>query len=218
MHMNSQPSRLKKLAVTSLILGFLFVIMTILILTDHIDWFDNAVISAVQGMETGWLTTIMKFFTFLGSSLMASILSVLAFVFLMVVLKHRRELILFLVAVGGSEVWNIILKNVIHRARPNTHRLIEVTGFSFPSGHSMAAFALYGALTFLLWRHIPSFGGRVLMIIVGVALTVWIGISRIYLGVHYPSDVFGGYLASATWLMVSIILFEKYWKHQVKAR
>ncbi|MGN7355897.1 phosphatase PAP2 family protein [Paenibacillus sp. SAF-054] len=216
--MNSQPSRLKKLAVTSLILGSLFVIMTILILTDHIAWFDNAVISAVQGMETGWLTTIMKFFTFLGSSLMASILSVLAFVFLMVVLKHRRELILFLVAVGGSEVWNIILKNVIHRARPNTHRLIEVTGFSFPSGHSMAAFALYGALTFLLWRHIPSFGGRVLMIIVGVALTLWIGISRIYLGVHYPSDVFGGYLASATWLMVSIILFEKYWKHQVKAR
>ena len=218
MNMKLQRSRLKKLAVTGLILGLLFVIMTILIVTDHIAWFDTAVISAVQGMETGWLTTWMKFFTFLGSSLMASVLSVLAFIFLMVVMKHRRELILFLVAVGGSEVWNIILKNVIHRARPDTHRLIEVTGFSFPSGHSMAAFALYGALTFLLWRHIPSFGGRVLMIIVGVALTLWIGISRIYLGVHYPSDVFGGYLASATWLMVCIILFEKYWKHPVKAK
>ncbi|GIP27509.1 phosphatidylglycerophosphatase B [Paenibacillus sp. J23TS9] len=210
--MDLQHRRLKKLAMTSLILGILFVIVTTLIVTNHIAWFDNAVISAVQGLETNWLTSVMKFFTFIGSSLMATILSVLAFLFLMVVMKHRRELIMFLVAVGGSEIWNVVLKNIIHRARPNTHRLIEISGYSFPSGHSMAAFSLYGAITFLLWRHIPSFAGRVVMIIVGVVLTLLIGISRIYLGVHYPSDVFGGYLASATWLMISIALFEKYWR------
>ncbi|MEC0238949.1 phosphatase PAP2 family protein [Paenibacillus dokdonensis] len=210
--MDLQHRRLKKLAMTSLILGILFVIVTILIVTSHIAWFDNAVISAVQGLETDWLTTVMKVFTFIGSSLMATILSVLAFLFLMVVMKHRRELIMFLVAVGGSEIWNVVLKNIIQRARPNTHRLIEISGYSFPSGHSMAAFSLYGAITFLLWRHIPSFAGRVVMIIVGVVLTLLIGISRIYLGVHYPSDVFGGYLASATWLMISIALFEKYWR------
>ncbi|MWV43667.1 phosphatase PAP2 family protein [Paenibacillus sp. HJL G12] len=210
--MNLHQNRLRKLTMTSLILGVFFIIMTILIVTNHIAWFDNAVISAVQGMETGWLTSFMKVFTFIGSSLMAVVLSALAFFFLMIVMKHRRELIMFVVAVGGSEIWNLILKNIIQRARPNTHRLIEISGFSFPSGHSMAAFSLYGAITFLLWRHIPSFAGRIAMIIIGVALTLLIGISRIYLGVHYPSDVLGGYLASGTWLMISIVLFEKYWR------
>jgi len=119
---------------------------------------------------------------------------------------------MFLLSVGGSEIWNIIIKNWMQRQRPNTHRLIEISGFSFPSGHSMAAFALYGTLTYLLWRHIPALAGRIAMIVIGVALTLLIGISRIYLGVHYPSDVFGGYLASATWLMLSIYIFEKYWK------
>jgi len=196
----------------SLVLGVLFVIMMVLVGADRIAWFDQSIIDAVQGMENEGLTRIMKGFTFLGSSLVATLLSVIAFLFLWLVLRHRKELLMFLLSVGGSEIWNIIIKNWMQRQRPNTHRLIEISGFSFPSGHSMAAFALYGTLTYLLWRHIPALAGRIAMIVIGVALTLLIGISRIYLGVHYPSDVFGGYLASATWLMLSIYIFEKYWK------
>ncbi|MBJ9991111.1 phosphatase PAP2 family protein [Paenibacillus sp. S28] len=196
----------------SLVLGVLFVIMMVLVGADRIAWFDQSIIDAVQGMENEGLTRIMRGFTFLGSSLVATLLSVIAFLFLWLVLRHRKELLMFLLSVGGSEIWNIIIKNWMQRQRPNTHRLIEISGFSFPSGHSMAAFALYGTLTYLLWRHIPALAGRIAMIVIGVALTLLIGISRIYLGVHYPSDVFGGYLASATWLMLSIYIFEKYWK------
>ncbi|UYO07950.1 phosphatase PAP2 family protein [Paenibacillus sp. PSB04] len=196
----------------SLVLGVLFVIMMVLVGADRIAWFDQSIIDAVQGMENEGLTRIMKGFTFLGSSLVATLLSVIAFLFLWLVLRHRKELLMFLLSVGGSEIWNIIIKNWMQRQRPTTHRLIEISGFSFPSGHSMAAFALYGTLTYLLWRHIPALAGRIAMIVIGVALTLLIGISRIYLGVHYPSDVFGGYLASATWLMLSIYIFEKYWK------
>lgn len=196
----------------SLVLGVLFVIMMVLVGADRIAWFDQSIIDAVQGMENEGLTRIMKGFTFLGSSLVATLLSVIAFLFLWLVLRHRKELLMFLLSVGGSEIWNVIIKNWMQRQRPNTHRLIEISGFSFPSGHSMAAFALYGTLTYLLWRHIPALAGRIAMIVIGVALTLLIGISRIYLGVHYPSDVFGGYLASATWLMLSIYIFEKYWK------
>ncbi|MDR0268433.1 phosphatase PAP2 family protein [Paenibacillus sp.] len=210
--MNLQHSRINKLVTASIIFGVLFAIITVLVVTDHMAWFDDAVISAVQGLENDWLTSMMKFFTFIGSSLMSVIIFVLVFFFLMIVLKHRRELIMFLIAVGGSELWNLILKDIIQRARPNTHRLIEITGFSFPSGHSMGAFSLYGAITYLLWRHIPSFAGRIVMITAGIALTLLIGISRIYLGVHYPSDILGGYVASATWLMISITLFERYCK------
>lgn len=210
--MRANQRRLNKLLVMSLVLGVLFVIMMVLVGADQIAWFDQSIIDAVQGMENEGLTRIMKGFTFLGSSLVATLLSVIAFLFLWLVLRHRKELLMFLLSVGGSEIWNIIIKNWMHRQRPNTHRLIEISGFSFPSGHSMAAFALYGTLTYLLWRHIPALAGRIAMIVIGVALTLLIGISRIYLGVHYPSDVFGGYLASATWLMLSIYFFEKYWK------
>ncbi|GIO61271.1 phosphatase PAP2 family protein [Paenibacillus cineris] len=210
--MRANQGRLNKLLVMSLVLGVLFVIMMVLVGADRIAWFDQSIINAVQGMENEGLTQIMKGFTFLGSSLVATLLSVIAFLFLWLVLRHRKELLMFLLSVGGSEIWNIIIKNWMQRQRPNTHRLIEISGFSFPSGHSMAAFALYGTLTYLLWRHIPSLAGRIAMIVIGVALTLLIGISRIYLGVHYPSDVFGGYLASATWLMLSIYIFEKYWK------
>ncbi|MCM2997254.1 phosphatase PAP2 family protein [Paenibacillus cellulositrophicus] len=210
--MRANQGRLNKLLVMSLVLGVLFVIMMVLVGADRIAWFDQSIINAVQGMENEGLTRIMKGFTFLGSSLVATLLSVIAFLFLWLVLRHRKELLMFLLSVGGSEIWNIIIKNWMQRQRPNTHRLIEISGFSFPSGHSMAAFALYGTLTYLLWRHIPSLAGRIAMIVIGVALTLLIGISRIYLGVHYPSDVFGGYLASATWLMLSIYIFEKYWK------
>nr|WP_260986741.1 phosphatase PAP2 family protein [Paenibacillus terrae] len=210
--MRANQGRLNKLLVMSLVLGVLFVIMMVLVGADRIAWFDQSIIDAVQGMENEGLTRIMRGFTFLGSSLVATLLSVIAFLFLWLVLRHRKELLMFLLSVGGSEIWNIIIKNWMQRQRPNTHRLIEISGFSFPSGHSMAAFAMYGTLTYLLWRHIPALAGRIAMIVIGVALTLMIGISRIYLGVHYPSDVFGGYLASATWLMLSIYIFEKYWK------
>ncbi|MDR9854432.1 phosphatase PAP2 family protein [Paenibacillus sp. VCA1] len=210
--MESRRGPIKIALIAGLVFGVLFIAVTLLIVTGRIAPFDDAVIAAVQGMENDRLTSVMKFFTLLGSSLMAVILSVAAFLFLMIVLKHRRELLMFVVAVGGSEFWNVLLKNLVQRARPNMHRLIEISGYSFPSGHSMGAFSLYGAFAFLLWRHIPAFAGKIAMIVVGVALTLMIGISRIYLGVHYPSDVLGGYLASASWLMFSIALFEKHWR------
>ncbi|MBE9913864.1 phosphatase PAP2 family protein [Paenibacillus donghaensis] len=208
--MNLRRGRPDKLVIISIISGVIFIMIMLLVITNNIAWFDDAIISLVQGLENDRLTSFMKFLSFIGSSLMSVMIFVLVFLFLMIVLKHRRELIMFLVTVGGSELWNLILKNIIQRARPNTHRLVEITGFSFPSGHSMAAFALYGAITFLLWRHIPQYAGRIAMITAGIALTLLIGISRIYLGVHYPSDVIGGYAASATWLMICIVCFRKW--------
>lgn len=74
----------------------------------------------------------------------------------------------------------------------------------------MAAFSLYGVIAFLLWRHLRRRHERVLLIMFAVFMTVGIGWSRIYLGVHYPSDVIGGYMASGAWLMLSICLFQIY--------
>lgn len=104
---------------------------------------------------------------------------------------------------------NHLLKDFFQRERPTIHRLAEEVGYSFPSGHSMAAFALYGAFVYLLWKHVNSRTGRALLAAIGAIIVFAIGISRIYLGVHYPSDVVGGYFASWVWLGLMIESFRK---------
>ncbi|ETI66393.1 phosphatase PAP2 family protein [Neobacillus vireti] len=182
-----------------------------LLISDHkINDFDSDIIAAVQGLESPTLTKVMKFFTFVGSTPVVIILCIFLIFFLYKVLHHRLELILFIFAILGSAVLNQILKQFFHRVRPNFHRLIEISGYSFPSGHAMNAFTVYVILSFLLWRHIPSRWGRSVLIILSVFMVMAIGISRIYLGVHYPSDIIGGYLASGFWLTVAIWFFQFY--------
>lgn len=172
--------------------------------------FDNRIIDYFQSFNTQTLTNIMKFFTFIGSGAVVGSIVVISMVFFYMVLKHRSELVLLVAVVTGSGLLNLLLKIIFHRARPTSNRLIEVNGYSFPSGHSMAAFTLYGILSFLLWKHISSYRGRSLLIIGSTLMIALIGISRIYLGVHYPSDVLGGFLASGTWLLLSIWVYQKY--------
>ncbi len=177
---------------------------------NRIEAFDRTLIDYWQGLENPALTRAMMFFTTIGSGGPVVAITVAIMMFLYFVLKHRRELILFVFALGGSEALNILLKLAFRRERPTFHRLVPESGFGFPSGHSMGAFSLYGVLAFLLWKHIPVWWGRTVLILASCALILAIGISRIYLGVHYPSDVLGGYLASGFWLAASIWTYQKY--------
>jgi undecaprenyl-diphosphatase len=190
------------------ILGFSLI--SLFISDQKINQFDHQVIDYIQGLESIGLTRTMKFFTTIGSAPVVIGLSILLLFFLYKVLHHRLELILFIGTVMGSAILNELLKQFFHRVRPNLHRLIEVGGFSFPSGHAMNAFTVYGVVSFLLWRHIPNRWGRVLLIFVSVGMILSIGISRIYLGVHYPSDIIGGYFASGFWLTTAILFFQFY--------
>ncbi|MDP4164219.1 MAG: phosphatase PAP2 family protein [Bacillota bacterium] len=190
-----------------------FTIVVIFINDKKIIDFDSDIISIVQGWENPLLTSIMKFFTFIGGAPFVIGLSIVLVVFLYKVLKHRLELILFIAAVAGSAVINQVLKQVFHRVRPDLHRLIDIVGYSFPSGHAMNAFTVYGILTFLLWRHISKKWERTLLILFSIFFIFAIGISRIYLGVHFPSDIIGGYFASAFWL-ATIIWFFQYYKEK----
>ena len=176
----------------------------------RIHTFDNQIIAYVQGLESDSWTRFMKLFTWIGSQLPVVVILLATLLFLYFVLHHRSELVFLLVVVGGSALLNLLLKELFRRDRPSLHRLIEETGFSFPSGHSMAAFSLYGAIVFLIWKHIPYLLGRIAVIVIGACLILTIGVSRIYLGVHYPSDVLGGYLISACWLTASIWLYQGY--------
>lgn len=176
--------------------------------------FDSVIISYVQGLETAGLTQIMELFTFIGSAPFVIVLSLIIFVFLYKILHHRRELILFIFVIAGSVSLNYLLKLFFQRARPDLNRLIEISGYSFPSGHAMNAFTFYGILAFLLWRHLPIKFWRGILILFSSSMIFTIGISRVYLGVHYPSDILGGYVASAFWLSFAIYFFESFEKRK----
>ncbi|MGG3470695.1 phosphatase PAP2 family protein [Neobacillus pocheonensis] len=190
------------------VIGFSFI--SLLISDQKIIKFDSWVIQLIQGLESPGLTSMMKTFTFIGSAPFVIILSILLMFFLFKVLHHGIELILFVTAILGSACLNGLLKNIFQRVRPDLHRLIDISGYSFPSGHAMNAFTVYGIITFLLWRHIPTKWGRSILILFSIVMILSIGISRIYLGVHYPSDIIGGYFASGFWLATLIWFFQFY--------
>ena len=95
---------------------------------------------------------------------------------------------------------NVFIKSLVQRPRPEGFRLAVETGFSFPSGHSMAAMAFYGLIVWLIWRYEKDRRQRNLFTIAFGFIILMIGISRIYLGVHYASDVLGGFCAALIWL------------------
>jgi undecaprenyl-diphosphatase len=188
------------------LLGFSF--MAFFVSSNQIIHFDQMIISFITSFESPTMTSVMKIFTFIGSTISIIVLSILILFFLYIVLKHRTELILFIAVIIGANILFASLKLLFHRARPDLHRLIEIGGYSFPSGHATNAFALYGILTFLLWRHISSQSGRIILIFISTLMIIMIGISRIYLGVHYPSDVIAGYFISGFWLTMAIWFYQ----------
>jgi undecaprenyl-diphosphatase len=200
----------------SLFSAIAFGLTAFLVSESQVARFDDSVISFIQGFESPALTAVMKFFSWIGSGPIVTLIALIILLFLYKVWKYRSELVLFVTVVVGSSILDQLLKSLFHRARPSLHRLVEASGFSFPSGHSMEAVALYGILTFLLWRHIANRLGRGVLIFVSLVMIMAIGISRIYLGVHYPSDVIGGYFASGFWLFAAIWFYQRYKERKIE--
>lgn len=143
---------------------------------------------------------IVKFITNLGSATFIVLLSTL----LLLTIKNKLiGLIIFLnSAICGA--LNQILKIIVQRPRPVGYRLIDENGYSFPSGHSMVSAAFYGFLIYLVYKNVKNKYVKYSIITILILLVLCIGISRIYLGVHYASDVIAGFLISICYLIVFI--------------
>lgn len=196
-----------RVLLTALLCSAGFAAVALLLEGTPLTRFDARTIAAVQGAETPTLTTVMTVFTWIGTGWPLIVLTAAVGFFLYAALGHRGEVALLIAAVGGSALLNAALKPVFERERPMIYRLAEAPGFSFPSGHSMMAVGLYGALAFILWRHLPGRVGRASLIAGALLFVLGIGVSRVYLGVHYPSDVLAGYLASGAWLAALIGIY-----------
>ena len=123
------------------------------------------------------------------------------------VLRQRHVLIGLLVATSGSAAFTFLTKYLFKRERPDDILLFEHT-HSFPSGHATITIALYGFITYLLIRFNQNFAQRIHILICSIFFMLLIGLSRIVLNEHYLSDVLGGYLVGALWLMVGISVTE----------
>lgn len=162
------------------------------------QWFENMLLS----IRTPFLINVFAVITFFGNTSVVMGIAGIALVFLLS-RRYKAYAAGLTVTLIGAAVTDYAMKFIIGRARPSglIPSMIE-TSFSFPSGHSTAAMALYGFMTYILCILFPEKKP----IIVAVALLVIgsIGFSRLYLGLHFPSDVLAGYILGGLWLLIGI--------------
>jgi undecaprenyl-diphosphatase len=137
--------------------------------------------------------------TSLGGVTVLSLLTTLSVFYLLIIGKRITSLFLLLSVLGGWMISNAV-KLGIARPRPDmVPHLVGVHDLSFPSGHAMLSAVTYLTLGLLLARTQASIAARYFFVVVATVLTLMIGLSRVYLGVHYPTDVLGGWSAGAAW-------------------
>ena len=152
-----------------------------------------------------FVTPIAKFITNFGGAIFLSIATVMLFLFI----KNKKIGLSIISNIVIIAVLNQLLKRILQRPRPTEFRIVEETGYSFPSGHSMVSMAFYGYLIYLIYRYIKNNYVKWTLITILSILICLIGISRIYLGVHYTSDVLGGFLLSISYLVIYISSIKK---------
>ena len=151
-------------------------------------------------------TPIAKFITNFGGATFL----ILTAVILLIVIKNKKIGISVISNLGIIAVLNLLLKRVLQRPRPMEYRIINESGYSFPSGHSMISMAFYGFIIYLIYKYVKNKYIKWALITILGTLIIAIGISRIYLGVHYTSDVLAGFLISISYLIVYISLVNKF--------
>lgn len=185
-----------------LICLIIFIVILENIFDAEIVTFDTTIYNVISLSKTNAVTNILNIITQFGSAGFLILITILSFI----VIKNKKISIciaLNLVSIGAL---NQILKRIIQRPRPEGFRLIEETGYSFPSGHSMASMAFYGLIIYFVFKYVKNKNAKIIICTFLSLLVLLIGISRIYLGVHYASDVIAGFVISVAYLVVYITI------------
>ena len=164
--------------------------------------FDDATRAAVHQFASPVVTAIMRGLSFVGSTIALSA-GTIFIVIRFALRKWKREAILFALTMIGAGLLNITLKLAFKRPRPVPYfNLSPPESYSFPSGHSLTSAVFFGALAAILTARIRSTRVKATIWIVSTAMFLLIGLSRIYLGVHYTTDVIAGFAAALIWILV----------------
>ncbi len=165
-----------------------------------INLIDYNLYNLIITLMTSKTTALMMFISYLGSALTLITLTV----GLMLILKNKKNAKYVALNLVIVFLLNRILKLIIARPRPNVLRLVIENGYSFPSGHAMVSMGFYGFLIYLIFINIKNKKVKYSSIVFLSFLILSIGISRIYLGVHYATDVIGGFMIAFLYLIIFI--------------
>lgn len=214
----TQDTKKKAKGITlGLVIAIILFLATVFIfwrITDEIvlekdGGFDDVVFKMLSHYTNPATTYIMLLFTFFGSTkflLPAYILLAGFFLFY----KRNRWQSLSVAAIGLTSIGLLfLLKNIFHRHRPLEPLTKNVIGYSYPSGHSFSSFTFFGLLTYIIWQTNISKIWKWILSIVFIGMAACIAISRVYLHVHFASDVVAGFCLSIIWLSISLLILKK---------
>ena len=177
--------------------------MTFFVVFNNIGWYDDFFIKSIRVVSEP-MTIFFKFWTDFGDWLILFLITLAILIFN----KEKKYGLLVFINLFSAGVINTVLKLIFTRERPGD-MLIEQGGYAYPSGHSFVSIAFYGFLIYLLFKSNFDKWVKYIFTIVLAILILLIGISRIYLGVHYPSDVFSGFVGGLLYLIVFVEIIER---------
>ena len=162
---------------------------------------DAAGTAAVQSWRSPPLTAFFIGVTTLADSLTVWLVAAAVVIGLLLLRRWSSAVLVFLAVAFGS-LFGSVVKIRFARARPPLESMLiaQPYGYSFPSGHALAGVELYGVLAFLIFRELRRAWQKAVVVVVAVCLAMLIGVSRVYLGAHWPSDVFASWLLGGAWL------------------
>lgn len=200
-----------KKKIVLLVLTCLFILDFILVITSNVTPIDNTIYDIVISLKSDFFTTFFIIITFLASTKFIIFSNILIIIYM--IIKKRKDLSLIVIASITSVVINNLIKFIVKRERPIDIALIEETFYSFPSGHAMISCLFYGSIIYLLMLNRVKYY-KFISVWMGLFILL-IGVSRIYLGVHYASDIIGGYLLSGIILISLSNIMNKYLRGEV---
>lgn len=183
---------------------FVFLVVSLCVYFNSTNSFDLLFYNTIIYFKNDNLTNFFKIITLFGGEY---VILLITFSFLFI--KNKKYFISLFVDMLLIILFNYFLKLFFLRERPINLMIINETGYSYPSGHSMIAVSFYGFILFLIWKMNIKKSYKYILTILIIILIFLIGISRIYLGVHFPSDVIGGYSISLCYLIIYISIIRK---------
>lgn len=199
---NFKNLKKKKILIPLGVLSLLFIILTVLVCTNTIEPPDNATSSFIISIRSPELTNTMNIITNISGSYALIVFTTL-FIILIKKKKYPLAITINLIAVF---ITSQLAKAIVERDRP-LDMLVSAPGYSYPSGHSMVGLAYFSFLSYLVIKYIPNKIVKIILPIVFTITILLVGFSRIYLGVHYLSDVLAGFLLGAIYLIIFINIY-----------
>ena len=185
----------------------IFAIFTYKVVADKTIYIDSIVYNYISNnIINKNRTEIVKVITNITSPIMV----IITLLILVLAIKDKKIKISLVINLLGITIINNLIKVIIARPRPEINKLVTETGYSFPSGHSITSMVFYGYLVYLTYKYINNKKIKIPLIIFLILLIPTIGLSRIYLGVNYASDVLCGFLLGTIYLILFISISKKY--------